>query len=351
MGSRQGGGSSGAPGVERTMEAKPPFRARADAGAGPGAAGACPAGAAAGAGVGEHAKAVPIAAGSLLWDLVGDVRTLLVFPAALLLQASHPAIGHAVGTYSVALTDPWGRAVRSLDSVGLWVYGGEAGLAEGRRLRRLHRPISGVDLDGHAYRALDPEPYAWVHGTAFWALTTARRLYGTPLRPDEEDQLYGEVRQLGRILGVQDRDMPATVSAYWAYFDAMVEETLVDHPTVRAVMAVSRRPPVPPWVPRPLAAAWAPVAAVGGPFGHWLTVGTFPPAMRRKLDLPWSGADERAMLAFAAAVRTVVPLAPERVRLAAMPMALHARRHSRSIEGARRRATASLDDRVRQTAR
>src|SRR3954447_13571437 len=104
----------------------------------------------------------PLGPGSMLWDGTGDHRMLLVLGGALVMQVMHPQIGAAVGHQSVYRTDPWGRLTRSLTSLQLWVYGGPEAIKEGRRLRELNKPISGVDDQGRRSPALSPEPYAWV---------------------------------------------------------------------------------------------------------------------------------------------------------------------------------------------
>ena len=70
---------------------------------------------------GEPAPPPP---GGVLWSLAGDIRGLLMLPAALTLQVAHPAVGAGVDEHSVFRTDPWGRGERSLSSLQLWVYGG-----------------------------------------------------------------------------------------------------------------------------------------------------------------------------------------------------------------------------------
>lgn len=69
--------------------------------------------------------------GGVLWSVVGDVRELLMLPAALALQVAHPAVAAGVDEHSVFRTDPWGRAERSLHSLQLWVYGGRRPPAKG----------------------------------------------------------------------------------------------------------------------------------------------------------------------------------------------------------------------------
>src|SRR5690242_20320042 len=67
----------------------------------------------------------PFTPGTLRWHMPGDIRGLLSLPAARVLQVAHPPVGAGVEGHSVFRTDPWGRARRSLDSLQLWVYGGD----------------------------------------------------------------------------------------------------------------------------------------------------------------------------------------------------------------------------------
>lgn len=266
----------------------------------------------------ENARIVdvePFGPDSLLWEMTGDQRFLLVFPGALIMQVMHPAIGSAVGEFSVYRTDPWGRAVRSIDSVMLWVYGGDAALAEGRRLRELHKPIKGVDNHGQGYHANNPEPYTWVHATAFERFVTFRKLFGVPLTESEEDQLYDEYLQLGAILHIPSQHMPPNRAAYWDYFHTMVSTRLENHPTAQDVLEVMRNDvKAPPILPAPLTRLWPPLGKAGGSLGHWLTVATFPQEVRDILQLEWTPADERKLQRFAAGVRAVAPRLPDRVR-------------------------------------
>src|ERR1700752_2238185 len=104
----------------------------------------------------SHDAAQPFGPGSMVWDDFGDVFFLSTTLGAFMLQAMHPTISAAVDRHSVFRTDPFGRAVRSTDSIMLWVYGGQAAIDEGERLRTLHRPIHGADAHGEHYSALDP---------------------------------------------------------------------------------------------------------------------------------------------------------------------------------------------------
>ncbi|MGW3820648.1 oxygenase MpaB family protein [Streptomyces sp. NPDC005046] len=187
------------------------------------------------------AEPAPLAPGTILWEIAGDVRLVLSLPAALVLQVAHPAVGAGVDDHSVFRTDPWGRAERSLESLQLWVYGGERAIEEGRRLRRLHKTISGTDTRGRSYHALTPACYAWVHATAYPVFLRAARYLSRPLSPEDERRLYDELLQLGAILGINERDMPGTPEEFWPYFDKMIQEELESTAVVRELLD-PRRP-------------------------------------------------------------------------------------------------------------
>ncbi|MEV5559154.1 oxygenase MpaB family protein [Nonomuraea wenchangensis] len=266
----------------------------------------------------------PFGPGSMHWDTAGEYRNLLVAGSALVLQTMHPAVGAAVAEHSTYKSDPWGRLNRTLTSVQTWVYGGEDGLAEGRRLREIHRTISGVDERGRPYHALNAEAWAWVHLTLFERFVALNRHFGTPLTGAQQRRLYAESRQLGHILRVPERELPADLEDYWRYFDRMVAERLEPHPTALDVLSAMRGAPAPPGLPAPLRRLWTPVGAGAGEFSHFVTVGTLPPAVRDKLGLRWTVKDERRLRRVGQAVAALTPRLPERLRY--MPIAYRARR-------------------------
>ncbi|GAA0416951.1 oxygenase MpaB family protein [Acrocarpospora corrugata] len=269
----------------------------------------------------------PFGPGSLLWEGMGDRRLMLVLGGALVMQVMHPQIGAAVGQQSVYRTDPWGRLDRSLTSLLTWVYGGPRAIEEGRRLRELHKDISGVDHQGRKYHALSAEPYAWVHLTAFERTVTVARYFGTELTPEQERRTYEEVKHLGRILQVPERMFPATVADYWTYLDDMVANTLEDHPTAHDVLDSARRVGAPPYLPGVLRRLWGQHALGANRVNLFLIVGTLPPAVRDRLGLDWSAADERRLRRLGRMVAAVAPRLPERLRY--LPIAYQARVRSR----------------------
>ncbi|MFD8530200.1 oxygenase MpaB family protein [Streptosporangium canum] len=272
----------------------------------------------------------PFGPGSLLWEGMGDQRLMLLLGGALVMQVMHPAVGAAIGDHSVYRADPWGRLTRSLTSLQTWVYGGAEAIREGRRLREMHKDIQGVDAQGRSYHALSAEPYAWVHLTAFERAVTMAKYFGQPYSPGEERRLYEEIIHLGRILRVPERMFPATVDDYWRYFHDMVDTTLESHPTAHDVLRTALTVGPPPIMPAPLRRLWGPLGLTSGRVNHFVTVGTLPPAVRRKLGLPWTARDEVRLRRLGRAVAATVPHLPERARY--MPIAYRARQVARAQE-------------------
>ncbi|MFF5447721.1 oxygenase MpaB family protein [Streptomyces sp. NPDC012888] len=265
--------------------------------------------------------------GGVLWTIAGDVRQLLMLPPAFTMQVAHPAIGAGVDEYSVFRTDPWGRGERSIRSVQLWVYGGEQAAAEGRRVRRLHRGIQGTDTRGRHYHSLDPACYSWVHATGFPVYRHAARYLYRPFTPEQERQLYREWLQVGRILGIHDRDMPQTIEEFWPYYRKMLAEELELTKVAGELLATDLPLPRPEGGPLALRVltriAWPQLRTLFLRFRAFATVGYMPPDARAALGLDWTPAQERRLRRFSAVVRNVVPLLPERWRY--LPLAREAR--------------------------
>lgn len=279
-----------------------------------------------------HEEPEPPPPDGMLWDLAGETRMLLTLPAALTMQVAHPAVSAGVDEYSVFRTDPWGRGERSLTSVQLWVYGGEKAAEEGRRLRRLHRSIHGVDAHGREYHALTPAYYSWVHATGFPVYRHAQRYLGSrPYSEAEERRLYAEWLQVGRILGIQDRDMPQTIEEFWPYYRRVLSEELEKTLVVEELIATDAPVPPPDRGPRSVRAVlrllWPVLRPAFTRFRRFVTIGMMPPDARAAIGLPWTQRQERRLRRLGRVVRTVLPWLPERLRY--LPLAYEARKEHR----------------------
>ncbi|QFZ18337.1 oxygenase MpaB family protein [Saccharothrix syringae] len=268
--------------------------------------------------------------GSTTWDRLGQWRLLLVTHRSLLLQAAHPAIGAAVGRYSVYNARPWRRLFRTLESLQTYVYGSASEQRrELARLERLHRRMQGTDDHGRPFTAADAQARAWVHLTLFDAVLTMHRLGGDPLSPEETERFYAEWRGLGRVFGLAEADMPATAAGFQEYFDHMVTDVLEDNATVRDLLSGSiHRVPPPPGLPVP-ALVWAPLRYAVVSAVVQATAATLPEVYRERLrltvvpgaDLLVSGVHHAARLATALLPKPwrYLPIASASIRAGDVP--------------------------------
>ncbi|MFG2223046.1 oxygenase MpaB family protein [Streptomyces sp. NPDC048644] len=272
-----------------------------------------------------HNDPQPPPPGSLLWSMAGDIRTLLTLPAVMTLQVAHPEVSAGTDARAVFRTDPWGRGRRSLISFQLWVYGGDAAAAEGRRLRRT---VRGADARGPARHVLTPAAYVWVHATGYPVFRRGRRYLGRPFTEAQERRLYAEWLQVGRVLGISDGDMPQTVEEFWPYYRKVLENDLEPTPVVRELVSTGLPVPAPDVGPLPLRlllrVAWPAVRPLFVRCRRFLAIGLLPPDARLAIGLRWSDAQERRLRCFGRVVRVVVPTLPERLRY--LPTARRARR-------------------------
>jgi len=243
-------------------------------------------------------------------ELAQDWRILLLAPTALVMQVAHPVIGAGVSQYSVYATDPWGRAMRSVWPVLAMVMIEDHGY--GADMRALHRGIGGVDHMGRRYHAWNAEAAFFVLATACYISEQVELRFGTPMTEVERDEVFQAWRAAGLSFGIPERELPADVAEFDAWFGNVVETRLEDHPTAHELLGTLRDVPAPPYVPRLL---WRPVARrLIGPVARLLVTGTLPPAVRDRLGLTWSARDERGFRLLARLVRCVHAMLPRPLR-------------------------------------
>jgi uncharacterized protein (DUF2236 family) len=233
---------------------------------------------------------------------------------ALMLQVSHPVVGAGVSEHSNFRADPWGRLLRTLDFTTSMVYGGpELAWQTGRRVRDMHKQIKGELPDGTPYHSLEPEPYAWVHATLADSIVRSHMRFVGPVDAAELETFWSEWRRVGRLLGVRERDLPERWAEFPEYFDRMIHERLEPTESVTDVLEALAEPP-PPEVPGMSAPLWQALrvpAARGAKLG---TVGLMPAALRSKLGLEWSQAQQVELRAVGAASRRSGAVLPSACR-------------------------------------
>jgi uncharacterized protein (DUF2236 family) len=110
----------------------------------------------------------------------------------------------------------------------------------------------------------------------------------------EKEQICLESKTWYRRYGVSERAMPADYAGFERYWDRMLDEIVVAHPTAQyGVGYVTKGFPCPKGV-----------APVVWRFAALLTTGRLPPRARTLLGLPWSDIRERRYQRFAALCRS-----------------------------------------------
>lgn len=250
------------------------------------------------------ADALPLGPDSLVWRYFGDRRIALIGPRPAVLQNMLAALGQGVQDHSVFFADTAARIRRSLPPIYRTVYGSDQDNA-GPQVRDFHTTIKGelpAGFGGGRYHALDPDTYFWAHATFFDQVLYFTDTFVRRLSRAEKEQMYLESKTWYRRYGVSDRPMPADYAAFERYWDQMIDEVLVAHPTARyGVGYVTKGFPRPKGVPPSL---WKLTAPVFNPLAAFLTTGGMPPRTRTLLGLPWDDRRERRYQRFAALCRS-----------------------------------------------
>ena len=218
--------------------------------------------------------------GSVTWRIMGEPVLIIGGLRALLLQALHP---HSMwGTAQNSdLMDPdaaWARLGRTIEFVGVRTWGETAEVERvGRRVRKLHAKLSGVDQrTGESFALDDPENLLWVHlGEVDSYLDIARRA-GVRLSPEDCDRFVDEQRRSAEVVGLDPAGVPASVEEMADYYRAMRPHLYACHEARQGLWRL-----VDPAVPMPFALlkpAAPPLAA--------LVVSTLPRWARRMYGLP-----------------------------------------------------------------
>src|SRR5215469_15039119 len=103
---------------------------------------------------------------SVTWRVMGEPIMWVAGLRAMYLQALHPRTMRATwqNTAFARPGEAWGRFERTVDFVKIRTYGTLAQVDRaGRRVRKVHASLTGVDADGSVIRLDEPELLLWVH--------------------------------------------------------------------------------------------------------------------------------------------------------------------------------------------
>jgi uncharacterized protein (DUF2236 family) len=240
----------------------------------------------------------------------------LAGPRALLMQAAHPLAVAGLLAHSTALDEPYERLARTAEVLTTIGFGSRADADRvTARVRAAHRRVqgrlpraAGPYPAGTPYRADDPALLLWVLFTLVDSATLVYRKYVRDLSRDEEAALWDDYRIVGRLFGLTDADMPATLAELDDYRREMLGggRLIVSDWARERARAIVLAPPV-PLVARPL------LETV-----NFITIALLPDTIRTQYGfapLPPT-AVRKALVAGGALYgkRAVVPFLPARLR-------------------------------------
>ena len=261
--------------------------------------------------------------GSVTWRIMGEPIMWVAGFRALYLQALHPRTMR--GTWqNTALIDPkeaWGRLVRTTAYVRVRTFGNLADVDRaGRRVRKIHASLTGVDPDGTRFRIDEPEQLLWVHCGEIGSYVDIARRSGMPLCVHDLDRFVDEQRRSAAVVGLDPADVPASVAELAAYFENMRPKL---HACDEAKQAL--RLSFNPAVPRSLLA----LKLIAPPV-NTLAFASLPRWARRMYGAPGSPLTDLAATATLTALQRALRGLPERVRYT--PPVREARRRIREYE-------------------
>lgn len=289
-----------------------------------------------------------VAPDSLTAEHTGRWTFLIFEGAAFMMQAMHPVIAEVTGRYSAAFHgDPGGRAIRSIDSVLRWTYGGTEAAAEGDRVRSMHRPMTmRSEATGKQVSALNPEAYQWVVCTGYIVnVHGARLLIGRDFTDDEKAQLLRDNRRLARLLHVPMRGYPETHQEMTDYFESMIDK-LEATPQAQKLIddLITGTVELPATVPRVFTPLIKALLRPALRLNYLSIVGLLDPRLRAKLGVGWNPQEERRLNRVYTAIRIAYRVLPD--RLTYFPLAYHARKHHQCLQKMTERQKKSFAYRV-----
>lgn len=182
---------------------------------------------------------------SPVWQVHGNIATLVGGVRALLLQAAHPAALTGVAEHSRYETDPLGRLAGTSRWLTITTFGSTQAIErEARRVNSMHSHVTGdyIAKDGtqSPYKASDPRYLLWVH-CAFTDSFLQTHLAFQPKFADG-DEYVREWAKSAQGLGLESA--PRSVSELQATMDNFASQELCPSIHTERVVRFILRPPL-----------------------------------------------------------------------------------------------------------
>lgn len=161
---------------------------------------------------------------SVTWKIMGEPVMWVAGMRALYLQALHPRVmkGTWQNTSFSRPDEAWGRFTRTIKFVQTRTYGTVAEVERaGRRVRKIHSALTGIDSDGSEFRLDEPELLLWVHCAEIASEADVARRSGVQVSPAELDVFVDEQRRSAEVVGLDPSSVPASMADLDDYFRQM----------------------------------------------------------------------------------------------------------------------------------
>jgi uncharacterized protein (DUF2236 family) len=219
----------------------------------------------------------------------------------------YPDLGRGVVEHSAFFDDPFGRIYRSIPQIWATLLTGDE--SRGRRIRDLHRGISGVDERGARYHALEPRTFWWAHATFTRLMFQSVELFHrTHLNGNQQESLYEETVAWYAAYGVSMRPVPDTYRAFQERFHQICVEELQLTPAAARAVSLARHGEV--HIPGIPSTVLRPTRPVLGPLGRTLAFGCLPGVVRQRFEIPWRGGDQLRFRVLCESLRRGFQLVP-----------------------------------------
>jgi uncharacterized protein (DUF2236 family) len=185
---------------------------------------------------------------SVTWRLMSSRIMWVAVVRALYLQALHPRVIRGTLQNAATITEPvdaWARLRRTRKFIETRTFGTRAEAERaGRRVRKIHDSLTGIDPDGTRYRVDEPELLLWVHcGEVASGADIARRSR-LPFSAADLDAFVNEQRASAELIGLDPAAAPASMAELDAYYEEIRPRLYVCE-EARQALRLTLHPPVP----------------------------------------------------------------------------------------------------------